>query len=394
MTRYLVSKGLLWLISIALVLFCFSIVSHAQDTLKRPAHIGFIYPLSSNGIQAPYVENGISFHLLAGVSAQEDAFCLSGLSSIVKGNADGAIISGLYNHVGYNGHGFQLAGLANYNGNNFKGVQLAGISNISKETRGAQISGIANMADNASGLQLSGLTNIAHNIDGAQLAGFLNIADSSDVQLAGFINVTKKSEAVQVAGFINIGDTVETQIAGFINVAKKVKGLQLAGFINIAEESDYPIGIVNIIKNGEKMIGLSVDEMGTSLVSLRSGGKVLYGILGAGYNFKNDDARYVLEGGFGAHFPIGEYFRFNTELTFSSLSDLKDDVYFKSTARITAGLKLGNRIELFAGPSFNYMGYESDQKDIRDDHYLWNEKSGEQFNGLFIGGIAGVQFRF
>jgi len=393
MTRYLVSKALLWLISIALILFCFSIVANAQDTLKRPAHIGFIYPLSSNGIQAPDAENGISFHILAGVSLQEDAFCLSGLSSIVKGNADGAIISGLYNHVGYNGHGFQLAGIANYNGNNFRGVQLSGISNISRTSRGAQIAGITNIADSAAGLQMSGLVNIAHNVNGAQLSGFLNMSDAAAVQVGGFANITKRSEAVQVAGFINTGDTVATQVAGFINVARKVKGLQLAGFINIAEESDYPVGIVNIIKNGEKMIGVSIDEMGTSLISLRSGGRVLYGILGAGYNFNKDKARYALEGGLGAHFPVGEYFRFNTELTFASLSDLKDNVYFKSTARVTAGLKLGNRIELFAGPSFNYMGYEKDQQDIRD-HYLWNEKNGEQFNGLFIGGIAGVQFRF
>jgi hypothetical protein len=394
MTRYLISKGLLWLISAALLFFCFSIVSNAQDTLKRPAHIGLIYPLSSNGTQAATVENGFSFHVLAGVSLQEDAFCLSGLSSIVTGNADGAIISGLYNHVGYDGHGFQLAGIANYNGHNFEGMQLSGISNIATDMNGIQIAGIVNIADSMTGLQLSGIVSIVRRADGTQLSGLANSAVTADVQVAGFVNIVQRSDGLQTAGFINVGDTVKSQIAGFINVAKQVKGIQLAGFINIADESDYPIGIVNIIKHGEKMLGVSMDETGTSFLTLRSGGRVLYGVLGIGYNFNKANARYAMEGGMGAHLPIGEYFRVNTELTFSSLADFKHDVYFKSTARIMAGLKLGNNIELFAGPSFNYLGFEQSQHDIRDSHYLWKDNKGSQFSGLFLGGTAGVQFRF
>jgi hypothetical protein len=305
----------------------------------------------------------MSFHVLAGVSLQEDAFCISGLSSIVKGNASGAIISGIYNHVGYNGKGIQLAGIANYNGYQIKGAQIAGI------------------------------TNIAQNVDGAQVSGVVNIADSSKIQLSGFANLSQQS-TVQTAGFINIADTVKTQIAGFINIAHKVKGVQIAGFINVADESDYPIGVVNIIKHGDKALGISVDELGTSLLSFRSGGRVTYGILGLGYNFNNNDARYVLEAGLGAHFKIAEYFRINTEITASSLTDFKGNYYSKATVRVMAGFKLGDKMEFFAGPSINYMGFDSDQNDIRKDHYLWNERKGSQYNGLFIGGTAGIQYRF
>lgn len=393
MTRYLISKGLLWLITLALILFCFSIVTNAQDTLKRPVHVGLIYPVSSNGTQAPMVENGLSFHLLAGVSLQEDAFCLSGLASIVKGNANGIMISGLYNHIGYDGNGMQLAGLVNYNRHYFNGMQLSGIANISSGVKGFQISGITNWSDKVRGAQLSGISNFAKSVSGTQLAGCVNVAETAKVQVAGVINISKKTQAAQVAGFINISDTVQNQIAGFINVAQKVKGVQISGFINIAEESDYPVGIVNIIKNGEMMLGVSMDETGTSLLSFRSGGRVLYGILGLGYNFSHDNARYALEAGLGAHIPVGEYFRINTEITASSLSDLQYDSYFKSTVRVLAGLKLGNRLELFAGPSFNYMGYERGLDDIRNDHYVWKERNGEQYNGLFIGGTAGIQFR-
>jgi hypothetical protein len=36
--------------------------------------------------------------------------------------------------------------------------------------------------------------------------------------------------------------------------------VQLSGFINIADSCDYPIGLVNIIKNGDAAIGASIDE--------------------------------------------------------------------------------------------------------------------------------------
>jgi hypothetical protein len=104
----------------------------------------------------------------------------------------------------------------------------------------------------------------------------------------------------QLAGFINLAENVNTQVAGFINVAGKVKGVQVASFINIADSSDFPIGLVNIVKNGYKGIGVTADESGTVLGAFRSGGRVLYGIVGTGYNFKSDKEFYVMEAGMGA----------------------------------------------------------------------------------------------
>jgi len=393
MTRYLFSKALLWLITATLLFVCFAVISHAQDTIKRPVHIGLVYPLSTNGLQAPVTENGISLHLLAGVSRQEDAFCLSGLAGIVKENATGVMLSGLYNQAGIDMKGLQLAGLANYTGRRTRGWQVSGLANISAVMSGVQLSGLANLSKQAAGVQLTGIANITDRIKGAQLSGCINAAQTAGVQAAGLVNLSQQTRAIQLAGLANIADTAGSQVAGLINIAKKVKGVQVAGFINIADSSDYPLGIVNIIRNGEQMLGVSVDEMGTTQLSFRSGSRFLYGILGVGYNFGHDNARYVLEAGLGAHFRFGQYFRLNTELSSSCLSDLEHDVYFKSTARVLAGLKLGNRLELFAGPSFNYLGYENDQEDIRNGHYVWKERNGSQYNGLFFGGTAGIQFR-
>lgn len=56
------------------------------------------------------------------------------------------------------------------------------------------------------------------------------------------------------------------------------------------------------MEKGEKSFGLSVDEQQTTLLSFRSGGKKLYGIIGLGYNFKNKEEVYSYEAGFGIHF--------------------------------------------------------------------------------------------
>lgn len=376
MTRNAISTLLLALLCTALLLCCFVIISTAQESKPKPAHIGFIYPMSTNGTDAITSTNNFSLHLLAGVAYQENSFCLSGISSVVKHNAYGVMISGISNHVFNTAQGVQIAGLVN---------------SIKINSSGVQIAGLANVIGNAEGVQLAGFTNITKDATGVQVAGFANCAKNTNIQVAGFANTAKSVDGIQLAGFINTAKDANSQVAGFINVAKKVTGVQVAGFINIAEESNYPIGLINISKNGEKQIGLTIDETGSTVLALRSGGKVLYGILGVGFNFRNDNARYVLEGGIGAHFPITNSFRANLEVTASAMSDLQRDVYFKTTTRLLAAYKVANRVEFFAGPTFNHLGFDRYQSDIRNDNYIWSRKNPNYFNGLFIGVMGGIQ---
>ncbi len=378
MTRNLFSTFILFLLCTTLILFCFIIVSSAQEPEQQswPAHIGFIYPLSTNGREAPECSNNFSFHIINGVSLNENAFCLSGVGSIILHNVHGAVVSGVFNYTGQHTKGAAIAGVANIAKGDINGVAIAGVANISRGGNGVHIAGLLNMADKVSTVQT---------------AGFMNITRSAEAQVAGFGNIAGKNEAIQVAGFINQAQDANNQVAGFINIAKKVKGVQIAGFINIAEESKYPLGFVNIIKNGEKQIGLSIDEMGNALLGFRSGGSVMYGIIGTGFNLKEEHARYVLEGGIGAHFPFSSLFRVNTEIVHTVMSDIRNDVYFKSGARALAAVKLFKCIEIYAGPSFNYINFDRRQADIRKDRYLWNHQGYSSFNGLFIGALAGIQ---
>ncbi len=305
----------------------------AQEGKMNPAHVGLIYPISTNGTAAPLDTNKFSLHLIAGVSQQEDACLIAGVSGFVRGNAYGTLVSGVSNHVGRDAKGLQIAGVLNRVKGSAQGVQVAGVVNITDDT-------------------------------------------------AGF----------QVAGLMNRATDVHTQVAGLINVAKRVKGVQIAGLVNIAEKSDYPIGILNVIKEGELQLGLMVEETGNTWINLRSGGKVLYGIVGLGYHFQYDEARYGIEAGIGAHIITAKAFRLNAEVASAAMTDFTDGVYGRQSFRALAALRISPRFELFAGPTFNHLLFESDQPDIRNGRYLWHWRGDDVFNGCYLGGLAGLQF--
>ncbi len=352
--------------------------------LPGKIHFGLIYPISSNGTNAPLDTNNLSIHLLAGVSAAERGLSFAGFSNIVLKDAVGSQFAGFSNHIRGRADGSQFAGFANTYGGG-KGAAFAGFANIAHgDIKGAQFAGFANLAKDVKGAQFAGFFNYANSIKGAQFAGFANISNQ---------NVSES----QIAGFINkAGNVKGTQIAGFINIAKKVNGALIAGFINIADHSDYPIGIVNIIKNGEKSIGVSTDETQTTIVSLRSGGRALYGIIGIGYNFKNEDEVYAAELGLGAHFFPSSTFRLNAELVATTLESFNPGEYFNTSFRLMPNLKLFKTLSLFGGPSLNFVTTNTDEgkqlytKNLRS----WNNKWGNDYNALYVGYTAGLHILF
>lgn len=379
------------------------------DVKESHVHIGLVYPLSTNGVQAFNYKNQVSLHAIGGASASEEGFCASGFGNVIRyngngfiaagfgniimDNAEGAQVAGFLNYVKNNTHGFQAAGFANITGS-FEGVQAGGFANINtKATRGVQLGGFLNMAKEMDGLQAAGFANLTmKNTTGTQLAGFMNLTKQLDgFQVAGFGNNAKDIKGAQVAGFYNVAEDVNTQVAGFINVAKNVNGAQV-GFINIADSNDYPIGIINISKKGEKMIGATVDDNLTTLVTFRSGGKYLYGIVGVGANFRYPTAVYASEAGIGAHIPLAKSFRFNLEAVSTSLSDYWTTVQINSTFRVLGAVKLGQKIELFAGPAFHYTFSNDLMFADSRTNYLWSYNQKGYYQNIFIGGLAGLHF--
>ncbi len=236
------------------------------------------------------------------------------------------------------------------------------------------------------------LVGLSRNEEGIAIAGLGSIIknDLNGVQFSGVINIAK-----DVNGF---------QFAGVINKAKDVNGVQFAGLINIAENSDYPIGLINIIKNGEKSIAITYNEVGSIMTTFRSGGRVTYGIIGVGYNHKTSGRSYVTEAGFGIHINCLPWFRINNELKvacfgFSNNPFIVNDDRLSNTV-ITANysllpaFKISPHIELFGGPSLNYMNSGDTNTELNFGHSIWKKSSSTRLLQIYVGYQAGVQFIF
>lgn len=354
---------------------CSSLIAGtAQAQEHQRAHIGLVYPLSTNGTKAAKVGNTFSLHALAGVSAYEKGLAISGLATIVKDSEDGVMISGLANIIGGPTTGVQVAGLTNTIKSHAKGVQIAGLANTAASSHGAQVAGLANVVKQDASVQISGLA---------------NVAKASALQIAGIANMSPKDNKMQISGIASVAGNTNAQISGLVNVARKVKGVQIAGLINIAEDSKYPIGILNFIKNGEQQIGLTVDEVGNTILGLRTGGQKTYGIIGIGGNAFMNDAPFVMEAGIGLHLGLSKMLRINLELSNTANSNFLETSYYKSSFRALLGLKLWNKVELVAGPSFNYVNY-MDYQEAYMSHNLWEFRGTQSVNSFFIGGTAGI----
>ena len=337
---------------------------YAQNKPSK-THIGLIYPLSSNGKHAPLDSNTFSLNLIAGVSAAENGFTLAGITNIIHHTS--------------------------------KGIQIAGFSNhIGQKAEGTRIAGFMNLTGESEGLSAAGFLNQSGGMKGVQISGFLNKSKDVSSQIAGFANIADQVKGIQIAGFLNKSKDVTSQIGGFINIARKVKGVQISPFLNIADSSDYPIGLINLVKNGEKSIGITVDDNMTTLLTFRSGGRILYGIIGAGYNFKNDKEVYAFEAGLGAHVYTSQAFRLNIELAAVSLENFKAGEYFKSSVRILPAFKITPHIEVFGGPTFNYVNTNTAEGRKLTEKFIskWESKTSTRFQGIYAGYTAGVQYVF
>lgn len=306
----------------------------AQRNDPAQANIGLIYPLSTNGTNAPRDTNNLSLNLLAGVSAGERGLSIAGVSNVIRGDAAVLQVAGLSNHIGKNANGLMIAGF------------------INTYTQGK-------------GTAIAGFTNIARNGSGTQVAGFLN-------------------KAGNVAGL---------QVAGFINVARRVKGAQI-GLINLADSAGTQLGIINLAKNNEKSIGISMDESESTLLSFRSGGNRFYGIVGLGGNFKNKKEKYAFQAGLGANLIREKAFSLKTELISSGLESFKGDEYYKSSFYLMPAFKITRSVEIFAGPSFNQVSTNNAEGRALIKNYItsWTRNAGNDFYGLYFGYTAGVRF--
>lgn len=270
--------------------------------------------------------------------------------------------SQVINHFSFNMLGGYTAGI--------DGIEMAGFFNIDrKDVTGVQLAGLFNsVGGNVSGLQIAGIYNsVADTVKGVQLAG-----------------ISSKS------GDIDGG----LQLSAILNIARKVKGVQFAAFVNIADSSDYPIGLINLVKNGEKSLSLSVDEFLFTHLDFRSGGRILYGIVGIGYRPTSDPFRYAVDLGFGAHLIRGDHFNLDAEYLSQQFFDFKSGFIQPHAFKILPGYRLTKHLKFYAGPSFHlFAGSEKDHLTIRGLQ-LQQSLGSDHTTNIHIGLSGGLQWIF
>lgn len=317
-----------------------------------PFQVSMTPGLSTHGFFESQVVNKFSLNVLGGYTAGVDGFEIGGALNINQ----------------YNMRGTQIGGLVNVVGGNVKGLQLAGAGNVVvNDLSGVQIGGLWNKVDTVkSGLQLAGALNIANSSQGSQIAGLVNVSRSE----------------------------VSNQLAGAVNVAKKVKGVQIAGLINIADSSDYPIGLFNLIKNGYKELSVSADESKLVSLNFRSGGRVLYSLISAGYYWDDPDLKYALEFGVGANMIRKKKFSLAAELISRTSydEDFKND-YFRAGLRVIPRFHLSKHLAIYAAPSFHYSEHivpDADKEPVKWK-FFGSDKKSDTFHG---GGSVGLVFNW
>ncbi|MGV8138236.1 MAG: hypothetical protein AB2L20_23750 [Mangrovibacterium sp.] len=261
---------------------------------------------------------------------------------------------------GYTGgvNGLEMGGVFNLNRKDVRGVQMGGVFNlVGGRAEGVQMAGVSNrVKGDVSGLQMGGVSNWTGNAKGVQLAGVINMSKEMDgLQMAGVVNTATESKGTQLAGVLNVssGET-GSQVAGVINVSGKVKGLQLAGVINVADSSDYPIGLINIIKNGGKSFSLGTDESGLAALTFRSGGRVLYGVAAVGYYLTDRELSYAMEAGIGAHLIDNSTFSLDAEAVNRNSTDFDGHEQPRVSFMLLPELRMGSHFGIYAGPSISY----------------------------------------
>lgn len=327
-------------------------------------------------------------------------------------------------------YGLAFSGLCNGIGNEARGVVISPF-NFTRKTKGVQIGGIQG-AEDVDGLQI-GVVNVAEEVRGLQLGGFINASkiamkgvqiggfnhsygSQSGVQL-GFMNGAIKSKGLQI-GAGNLADTITGVQIGAINCGSEIAGLQI-GVVNISNNNKYPIGLINIIKEGELNLALTFDDMQNLVASFRSGGRYLYGILGFGYNLYSPEAHFVFEGGFGAHLSFSDRFRIDTEIIASTLTKIRTSVKFGEQSeeekerereinrnydhktiyrfayRVLPSYKINDRFNVFAGPTLNYLQTSKmDNRKLFPSHSLWKDYNDKTLKQLYIGWMMGVGYTF
>jgi hypothetical protein len=306
-----------------------------------------------------------------------------GTNTLSKGRTTNSFSLNIVAGYNYAINGLEIGSAANFIQQDLRGVQMAGAINVTGENvNGVQIAGGINKAmGKVSGTQISGGTNLANTqLNGMQIAGGFNLAGNSSYtesngfngQIAGGVNINRLERTnLQISGGVNKANSVKgTQVSSLYNEAEEIDGLQLTallnktrklnglqlGIVNYADtiENGLQFGLINIVKSGYRKLELSTNETFHFNVAYKTGGRFLYSTL------KTGGGKYLHAGyGIGMIFRKEKTASFNIDYIASAVFNTRkgSDFFLGNMTKIhfDINLKLNKKLQLFAGPSFNFF---------------------------------------
>jgi len=318
----------------------------------RPFQVGFIHPLSTNGMEAGRIVNNVSLNVLAGYSAGLDGVEFSGFANVEKDFVKGVQFAGFSNLVKNKVEGAQFGGFMNLVGGTLDGGQFAGFTNInSGYTKGAQFAGFANIVtDSSFAFQAAGFGNF-------------NTLDSKGLQAAGFINTSRDHRGSQLAGFTNIarGDVTGFQAAGFLNVARKVTGSQLSVFNYADSVTGVPVGFLSIVRHGYHHLEVWGSESMHTNLALKIGVERFYNIFAGGVHLDPNNFHWGFGYGVGSQLDLSRSVKLNldaiTMTLFNDRHKIRNWEYLNlhNQFRILFGWEIASHFSIYAGPTFNLL---------------------------------------
>lgn len=242
-----------------------------------------------------------------------------------------------------------------------RGVQItSGFNYVGADLIGAQITAGVNVTrERVIGGQVAALFNFAGaDVFGLQVASLANVArkEVRGVQVSSVFNYSPDVKGGQI-GVVNVAGEVSGLQIGLVNVARNVKGPQI-GLLNVAEDSDAPIGLINLVENGQRHFDVWTSDSASVNVGVKLGGKYVYSVLAAGFNAAGKSQRWMAGLGIGGHLPIGDRFFADTDLIHWSFNDGLTFTYATNSItslRLVGGFSVHRHFTLFAGPTLNLL---------------------------------------
>lgn len=367
--------------------------SNSDSSKQMPAQFTFFYPLGTNGIQAPKVENNFSLNALYGINGGVDGVEIGGLVNINQGDVNGVQVGGIANITNGSTNGSVISGIANVVTDSAKGILIAGISNV--------------VGDSSAGFHIAGISNTVNGtFEGGQISGIANLNNGAvnGFQIAGISNVINGNfNGFQLSGIANIvhGEMNGAQV-GFINYSKRINGVQL-GFLNVTGESEnvIPIGFLSIVKNGYHAFEFSSNESIYGNVALKLGTEKFYNSFRFGIG--SHKGHSFLSHGYG----IGTLISFNEKnhlgLDLSANTIVTNfwnnwGVDLLNRFEFTYQRFFGKHLTVFGGPALNVYVTQNmidgEYGSINVPYTLYTENWSNGNVSMWIGFQAGAALRF